>query len=224
MRKTKIGVVLALALSFVLALAVLPAAAKKGKPPGPPVTQLVDVTMALVGGAEGLTTACGDADGLTGSLLMQRDRGGLSDVEGVAPILELYMEKVLWDRLNPESKGTGFTGCHGGTVAGSPGTWDGALWITIDSQDAVTDLLWHFDYYVDGALSRNGKQYRETVREHFTLSGHDLSWKPGTSTVSGSFNVSHFLNDRESGESIGYVPFPGSPRELTFTLTFEPHS
>lgn len=74
----------------------------------------------------------------------------------------------------------------------------------VDQGGAVTDLLWHFDYYVDGKLSRNGKHYSETVRENFRLGGHDLSWNPQTSTVSASFNLKHFLNDEEIGQYIGY--------------------
>ena len=194
----------------------------------PPATDLVDVTMTLVG-AEGLTTDCDDADEIDGSLLMQRTRSGLSSVESVAPILGLFMAEVAWERSNPGSSGTGFAGCHGGDVEESPGTWDGALWIDIDRQGAVTDLLWHFDYYVDGTTKFLPKKtlYSETLRENFTLSGHDLAWDAANSTVSGTFTVSHFLVDRETGEEILYVPFyapfPETSRELAFTLTFEPH-
>ena len=45
MRKTNIGVVLALALSLLLVMAVVPAAAKKGRPPKPPTAVPVAVSM-----------------------------------------------------------------------------------------------------------------------------------------------------------------------------------
>jgi hypothetical protein len=192
------------------------------KPPPKPASDLVDMTMTLAG-PEGLTTGCDDADGIAGSLLMERTRSGLVSVEGVAPVLGLFMDEVPWWRAHPGSSGTGFAGCHGGTVTGSPGTWDGWLSITIDREGAVTDLLWHFDYYVDGEtrVLPNGKvRYTETVRENLTLSGSDLTWNEATATVSGVFTVSHFL--RKDDTYIDYEPF-GS-RNLTFTLTTGPHT
>ncbi len=196
----------------------------KGKPQ--PTDDLVDVTMTLVGD-EGLTTLddCDD-DSNTGSLSMKRTRNGLESVEDVAPILGLYMDDIAWERKYPEPlSDSGFAGCHGGTVLGSPYAWDGHLWIDIDPDGAVTDLLWHFDYYLDGevTVNKSGKErYRQTVRENFTLSGHDLTWNTVTETVSGAFTVSHFLIENwKDGEEIGYVPF-GPPHELSFTLTFQP--
>jgi hypothetical protein len=194
---------------------------------GKPQPTLVDVTMTLVEGEEGLTTLddCDD-DGVIGSLSMKRTRNGLESVEDVAPILGLYMD-VAWERkYGVLLSGTGFAGCHGGTVLGSPYAWDGHLWIDIDPDGAVTDLLWHFDYYINGEVTVNEKsgkeRYRQTVREHFTLSGHDLTWNTVTETVSGAFTVSHFLIENwKDGEEIGYVPF-GPPHDLSFKLAVQP--
>jgi hypothetical protein len=210
-----------LGIAVLLIVAAAPAGAKKPEP----TDDLVDVTMTLAG-PEGLTTDCEDGDGVAGSLLMERTRSGLSFVDDVAPILGLYMDEVAWMRYFPESSGIGFAECHGGTVAGSPGTWDGALWIDIDRSGAVTDVLWHFDYWIEESVVvlPNGKERtRVTVREHFTLSGHDLAWDAATSTVSGTFTVKHFLNGEDAPLYIEYEPFLPS-RDLAFTLTYTPHT
>jgi hypothetical protein len=85
--------------------------------------------------------------------------------------------------------------------------------------------LWHFDYYTDGVETenpKNGKVRRsETVRENFTLQTSDFSWIGDTLT--GTLSISHFLNDRNTGEYIGYETFPGEV-SFEFTLTITPHA
>jgi len=205
--------------AMVLAMTV-PATAKK------PTTETVKVTMTLVDG-EGLATNCGDGDGY---LLMTRDRAGL--VGGPSEVvLGLIMADVEWSRAYPASSGSGVSGCHGDTVNGSPvgNTLYGGLGMNIDRSGAVTDVLWHFDYYLDGDTTYrtlpNGKvivgAFEWTVREYFTLSGSDLEWDDDTSTVSGYFNLSHSLYD--SDDEFGYIPFEGSPHWMQFAVTIDPY-
>ena len=197
-----------------------PAAAKKPAPPPEPETQLVDVTMTRVG-SEGLDTTigCDDGDGVDGSLRMELRSDGLYPaVEGV---VGLFVDEVDTDRLFPEPTdgSVGFTGCHGESIDGTSSPY-GGMGITIDDAGAVTDLLWHFDYYLD--YTTKGKRTLLSVMEHFTLSGHDLAWDAETSTVSGWFNVLYHLEDRTTNTSVGYEPVAGSPRFLEFTVTWTP--
>jgi hypothetical protein len=97
----------------------------------------------------------------------------------------------------------------------------GGLFISLDDSGAVTDLLWHFDYYIE-TMTRGNRDLM-AVMEHFTLSGHDLTWDAETSTASGWFNVLYHLEDRINKESVGYATVDGSPVYLEFTLTMEPH-
>lgn len=201
--------------AVVMAMA-LPVTAKK------PTVETVKVTLALVGEA-GLTTNCNDGDGDNGYLLMTRDRAGLvggpSDV-----VLGLFMNDAEWNRRYPEGSGTGFAGCHGETVDESPVSPSpfGGLGMNIDRNGAVTDILWHFDYYLDGTeiqLNPVKTRFVWTVREYFTLTGNDLEWDESTSTVSGWFYLRHSLYDTDT--EIGYEPFPGSPEWMQFTVIIE---
>lgn len=216
--------------AMVLAMTV-PATAKR------PTTETVKVTMELVpfvdeSGGEvraGLTTDCDDGDGSNGYLLMTRDRAGLvgGPSEGV---LGLFMNDVHWSREYPASVGVGLVGCHGDTVDDSPveNSLYGGIGFNIDRNGAVTDVLWHFDYYLDGTTTSrvlpNGKviegAFDWTVREYFTLTGNDLLWDDATSTVSGKFYLKHSLYDADT--EIGYEPFPGPPREMAFTVIIDP--
>jgi hypothetical protein len=223
MKASRTVVTLMVAAGLVMALAI-PASARK------PVPETVKVTMTLAPNSdEGLTRDCNDVDGANGYFLMTRDRGGLVDGEFGA-VLGLYMDEVAWDRQNPSSSGSGFGECHGATVDGSPveNVTYGMLGISIDPDGAVTDVLWHFDYYLDETTivnPKNGKERQVSeVREYFTLSGSDLDWDADTSTVSGPFRISHSLRDTETGEEFYYQAFPGSPRWLEFTLTIEPNN
>lgn len=195
----------------------------------PPTNETVEVTMSLVdadgdGITQGLTTGCDDGDGANGYLLMTRDRKGL--VGGPSAIvLGLFMNDVDWSRHYPASSGIGFAECHGETVASSPieNVTYGGLGMNIDRSGAVTDVLWHFDYYLDGDYIelRNGRvRFQDTVREYFTLTGNDLEWNDANSTVSGWFHLSHSVYDAEN--EIGYEAFPGSPQWMEFTITIEP--
>jgi hypothetical protein len=181
-----------------------------------PEPQFVDVTMTRVG-AEGLDTTidCDDGDGVAGSLRMELRADGLYG-DAVVPALGLFVAEVDADRLFPEptSDVVGFEGCHSGDAS------YGGLVITLDDAGAVTDLLWHFDYYLD--YTTRGKRSLLSVMEHFTLSGHDLAWDAETSTVSGSFDVLYHLEDRTTNTSVGYEPVAGSPRFLEFTVTWTP--
>ena len=214
-RRTFIAVLAAAGLMVALAAPV----AAKGRPK-PTEPGLVDVRMTLVGD-EGLTTDCNDGDGINGLMVMERMSDGL--YAATLPILGLYVQEVDSSRRHPEpgTTSTGFTGCHGGNLDGSEPRY-GGLGITLDDAGAVTDLLWHFDYYLKEDVVGK-KRTKLTVMEHFTLSGHDLQWDAGRSTASGWFEVSYHLEDRTTRESIGYVPVDGSPRYLSFTLTMTPH-
>jgi len=194
-----------------------------------PTTETVRVTMTLVDG-QGLATDS-DCTGGDGPLLMTRDRQGLVGGPGDV-LLRLVMNDVVWKRQYPELLGpiTGFAGCHGDTVEGSPIVNDiyGGLGINIDRSGAVTDVLWHFDYYLDGATTSktlpNGKvlegAFVWTVREYFTLTGNDLDWNPNTDTVSGDFYLQHSLYDADN--EFGYEPFHEFPHEMAFKLEIEP--
>lgn len=203
----------------------------------PTATETVKVTMNLVesqseevlpGLSEkvlpGLSTECDDGDGDNGYLLMTGDRKGLVGGPSEA-VLNLVMNGVTWDRTYPAmTPVTGLDGCHGDTVAGSlmENTMYGGLGFNIDRNGAVTDVLWHFDYYLDGEtvqLNPRKTQFVWTVREYFTLTGNDLNWDPETNTVSGDFYLMHSLYDAES--EIGYEPVPGSPQPMAFQIIIE---
>lgn len=224
-KASKTAILLVAAVSLVVAWA-SPVGAKK-----PSTNETFKVTMARVGAdggglTQGLTTDCDDGDGINGYLLMTRDRGGL--VGGPSAIaLGVFMNDVLWDRDYPASSGVGLAECHGETVEGSPvdNTMYGGLGMNIDRSGAVTDVLWHFDYYLEGenVTLPNGREgFQLTVREYFTLSGSDLDWDDATSTVSGWFRLSHSLYDAEN--EYGYEEFSGSPQWMEFTVTFEPYA
>ena len=197
MKTTRTTIVLLVAAALAMTWAAPVSAAKPIK------TETVRVTMALVGG-QGLATnwsATDCTETTEGSILMIRDRAGLVGADD--GLLHLVMNDVTWDRQYPDPLDpiTGFSGCHGDTVEGSPIVNDiyGGLGINIDRSGAVTDVLWHFDYYLDGATTSktlpNGKvlegAFVWTVREYFTLTGNDFDWNPNTDTVSGDFYLQH---------------------------------
>ena len=219
--RTAVTLLVAAALTFALAIPV-----SAGKPPA---NEVVKVTMTLVdsdgdGVTQGLTTDCDDGDGANGYLLMTRDRKGLVGGPS-ALVLGLFMNDVEWDRHYPASDGIGMAECHGETVDGSPieNVTYGGLGMNIDRSGAVTDVLWHFDYYLDGdyvELRKGRVRFESTVREYFTLTGNDLEWDDATSTVSGLFYLKHSLFDTVNGVEIGYEAFAG--QWLEFRLTIDP--
>lgn len=195
----------------------------------PAATETVKVTMNLVESQSeevlpGLSTECDDGDGDNGYLFMTRDREGLVGGPSEA-VLNLVTNGVTWDRTYPAmTPVTGLDDCHGDTVAGSvmENTTYGGLGINIDRNGAVTDVLWHFDYYLDGEivqLNPRKTQFVWTVREYFTLTGNDLNWDPETNTVSGDFYLMHSLYDAET--EIGYESFPGSRQPMAFQIIIE---
>jgi hypothetical protein len=179
---------------------------------------LVDVAMT---GA--LATTCDDGDGIAGTMVMQREADGLSPTAPTElAIFELDIQGVDTSRQYPQPVvASGFSGCHGEQLDGNDSPY-GGLFITLDDSGAVTDVLWHFDYYLE-TMTR-GKREVMALMEHFTLSGHDLTWDAGTSIASGWFNVLYHLEDVANHVSVGYEPVDGSPVYLVFTLTMEPHS
>lgn len=214
-----------IAIVMLLAAGVLAAPAAAKQPDGkgkPPQADIVDVTLQVVG-AEGLATTCDDADGVAGSLRMERTQNGLTSIDGIAPLLSLHMADIAWSRQYPDpASGLGFAECHGGTVNGSPGEWEGYLSFGLDAAGNPTDIIWHFDYYVSSTLVQRGKKTRETpyIREHFTLSG-PLTWDPATSTATGTLQIAYYFNDYVNGDQVLYEPFPGSPRHMAFTMNVE---
>ena len=187
-----------------------------GKDPGDdPV--LVNVAMS---GA--LATTCDDGDGIAGTMVMERDADGLSAAAPTELVLfDLDIQGVDTSRRYPDQvTSSGFSGCHGEQLNGTSSPY-GGLFISLDDSGAVTDVLWHFDYYLE-TITRGNRDLM-AVMEHFTLSGHDLTWDAETSTASGWFNVLYHLEDRINKESVGYATVDGSPVYLEFTLTMEPH-
>lgn len=185
-----------------------------------PGDEPVLVNVAMTGA---LATTCEkDGDGIAGTMVMERDADGLSPAAPTELVLyDLDIPDVDASRLYPEAEtSTGFSGCHGEQLDGTVSPY-GGLFITLDDSGAVTDVLWHFDYYIE-EMARN-KRTVLTLMEHFTLSGHDLSWDAETSTASGSFNVLYHLEDRANHVSVGYESVEGSPVYLEFTLTMESH-
>jgi hypothetical protein len=179
---------------------------------------LVDVAMT---GA--LATTCNDGDKIAGTMVMQRDADGLSPAAPTKLVL-LYLDipGVDASRQHPDPViASGFSNCHGEQLDGTASPY-GGLFITLDNSGAVTDVLWHFDYYLE-TVTRGNREVM-SLMEHFTLSGHGLTWNADTSTASGSFNVLYHLEDRENHVSVGYEEVEGSPVYLEFTLTMEPHS
>ena len=216
MRNPKRVLTIAVVLATALVMA-MPAGAKKPpKPSDPPV--LMDVTMS---GA--LATTCDDGDGIDGVMVMARDsQNGFSPVN--LAILYLDIPGMDTSRLYPApTSSTGFTGCHGEQLDGNASPL-GGLVITLDDTGAVTDLFWHFDYYLETTTRGKSGKTMVSLLEHFTLSGHELMWDPETSTASGWVNVLYHLEDSVNQESVGYEPVEGSPVFLEFTLTMTPHS
>lgn len=182
---------------------------------------LVDVAMT---GA--LATTCNDGDEIAGTTVMKRDADGLSPAAPTELVLfDLDIQGGDTSRQYPNPvTASGFSGCHGEQLdeeLGRTVSPYGGLFITLDDNGAVTDLLWHFDYYLK-TITR-GQRDLMAVMEHFTLSGHNLTWDAESSTVSGSFDVLYHLEDRENHVSIGYEPRVIPPVYLEFTLTMEPH-
>jgi hypothetical protein len=205
MRRT----IVALVASAGLVLTMTAPVAAKGRPDKPSTEpELIEVTMT---GDLATTADCGG-----GTMVMERFGTELFPVGPTR--LDLDIAGVDSSRRYPTpTTSTGFTGCHGEQLDGTESPY-GGLGITVDEYGAVTDLLWHFDYYLEYT---EGRKPRLAVMEHFTLSGHGLSWDADTSTVSGSFNVLYHLEDRNTGVSIGYEPV-GPPVSLSFT--FAPHA
>ncbi len=219
--KDKAGLAISMlsAAALVIAMAV-PVGAKKPDRPGgggPPAAELVEVTMGLVGGT-GLATDCDDGDGLAGVMLMERSGNEL--IPAFEDRLGLFVDGIDTSRRYPSpTPGDGFSGCKGGAIDGSPVAY-GGLMVTLGDNGAPTDILWHFDYYLETERV-NKNRFRLMVMEHFTLSGHDLTFDEATSTVSGWFNVLYHLEEW-GGESIGYEPVGGSPVYLSFTFEMQP--
>ena len=236
MTKFRSTVALLMAISLILVLAA-PVAAK-GKPPRPgdsPV--LMDVTMS---GA--LATTCEDGDGIAGVMVLARDDDGLTPAGGPVELFLLDFDipdvdstrrydagGTLLGEYDPDDgtfipyeEKTGFTECRGEQLDGSVSPY-GGFFITLDDAGAVTDLLWHFDYYLETTPRGRSGKTMVSVMEHFTLSGHDLTWDAETSTASGWVNVLYHLEDSVYGASVGYEPVAGSPVFLEFTLTMTPH-
>lgn len=214
---TRLRVAAAVLATTALIMTMAVPVAAKGKPPKPsdPPPVLMDVTMT---GA--LTTECNDGDGIKGVMVMERNDHGLAPANLAR--LALDIPDVDSSRLYPEAvTPRGFAGCHGEQLGGTTSPY-GGLFITLDDTGAVTDLLWHFDYYLE--TTTRGKRTVMSLMEHFTLSGHDLMWNAETSTVSGSFNVLYHLEDRVNHVSVGYEPIDGSPVFLKFTLKMTSHS
>jgi hypothetical protein len=194
-----------------------PVGAKKPDKPGPPASELVEVTLGLVGG-QGLVSDCDDGDGVPGSIVMEKSGDEL--IPAFEDRLGLYIDGVDTSRRYPTpTASTGFSGCRGGDINGAPVEY-GGLGVTLGANGAPTDILWHFDYYLE-TEQINQKRTRLTVMEHFTLSGHDLTFDESTSTVSGWFNIKYHLEEW-GGESIGYIPVEGSPVFLSFTFEMQP--
>jgi hypothetical protein len=179
---------------------------------------LVDVAMS---GA--LATTCNDGDKIAGKMVMERDADGLSPAAPTQLVLfDIDIQGVDTSRDYPDPvTSSGFSDCHGEQLDGTASPY-GGLFITLDDSGAVTDVLWHFDYYLE-TMTRGNREVM-ALMEHFTLSGHDLTWDAGTSTASGWFNVLYHLEDLANRVSVGYEPVDGSPVYLEFTLTMEPHS
>lgn len=220
---TRLRVTVALLTATGLIMAMATPVAAKPKPPTPsdppPAVMAVTMTGAL-STLSSPTTDCDDGDGIDGVMVMERDEHGLAPANLAR--LTLDIPDVDSNRLYPPEfeTATGFAGCHGEQLDGTQSPY-GGLFITLDDTEAVTDLLWHFDYYVE--TTTRGKRTVMTVMEHFTLSGHDLTWNAETSTASGWFNVLYHLEDKANHMSIGYEPVDGSPVFLEFTLVMTPH-
>lgn len=106
---------------------------------------LVDVAMT---GA--LATTCDDGDGMAGTMVMQRDGDGLSPTAPTELVIfDLDIRGVDASRQYPDPViASGFSGCHGEQLDGTVSPY-GGLFITLDDSGAVTDVLWHFDYYLE---------------------------------------------------------------------------
>jgi hypothetical protein len=235
MTRLRITVAL-LAATGLIAVLAAPVAAK-GKPPkpsDPPV--LMDVTMS---GA--LSTTCEDGDGIDGVMVLARDNDGLTpaggpvefallefDIPGVDSTRRYDADGNLLGEYDADGNfiadepSTGFTGCRGEQLDGSASPY-GGLFITLDDTGAVTDLFWHFDYYLETTPRGKSGKMMVSLMEHFTLSGHELMWDAETSTASGWVNVLYHLEDSANQVSVGYEPVDGSPVFLEFTLTMTPH-
>lgn len=216
---TRLRVAAAVLATTALIMTMAVPVAAKGKPPKPsdPPPVLMDVTMT---GA--LTTECNDGDEIDDVMVMERNDHGLAPANLAR--LALDIPDVDSSRLyHPKAvTASGFAGCHGEQLDGTTSPY-GGLFITLDDTEAVTDLLWHFDYYLE--TTTRGKRTVMSLMEHFTLSGHDLMWDAKTSMVSGWFNVLYHLEDRVNHVSVGYEPVDGSPVFLKFTLMMmTPHS
>jgi hypothetical protein len=211
-RTTRTIITFATAAMVVLAMTAT-AFAKKPDNPGEPATpELVSITMTLVDG-QGISTECSG-----GTILMERSGNELFPVADEQ--IGLYVDGVDTTRKYPEpTTREGFAGCHGGDIDGNPVPY-GGFGITLNDAGEPTDVLWHFDYYLE-TEQLNKKRTRLVVMEHFTLSGHDLTFDEATSTVSGDFAVLYHLEEL-GGDSIGYEPVAGSPAFLSFTFDMQP--
>ncbi len=190
-----------------------------------------EVTMELLGD-EGLATTCGvlimrSGDGMFPASTLLADGTSGSSV----PRLFLSIpEELSWQRDFPEPvSGEGFgvspsnQECHGGTVEGSPASWDGLFWFTQD--DDVIEVGWHFDYYKVDSVDTEGAHVG--VLENFTIKGEaPVEWTESpdgerVTEVSGEFSIAWYQN--LDGELVHlYEPFAGSPRPFHFRLTVSP--
>lgn len=211
-RGTRRSAVLTGAVVMLLAVTTTAVAKPDRGKPAPP--ELVSVTMNLVNG-HGLSTTCS-----SGAMLMERTGNELFPVGDDQ--IGLHIDGIDTSRKYPEpTSGDGFAGCYGGDIDGNPVPY-GGFGITLNDSGEPTDVFWHFAYYLE-IEQLNKRRTQVVVMEHFTLSGHDLTFDPNTSTVSGTFDVLYHLEER-GGESIGYEPVAGSPVFLSFVFEMQPQS
>lgn len=222
MRSLARGLTLLLVLPLALTATADAVAEKPPKDPKPP-PPLYIVTMRLAGD-QGLAT-----DSACGELVVEAGPLGYQAVAGIPPALRVFAgtepgSEWEWHRYFPEQDWGSFSGsCHSAWIADSE-PFQGLFMIWGGPGD-ISGILWHFDYYIDEECVPRGNsgkcQYEETVRENFTLSeGDDFTWDPATNTASGTFWVSHYLNDRNTGTFIGGEPLGSTWFE--FTIELEP--
>lgn len=206
---------LLLALAMVLTFPLT--AGAKGKP----TPLYYEVTMGLVGTADGLATTCE-----AGPIKMRLDPRGILTATGSdgTEVPRLFVKSnIPWVRDEPYflgSSGTGFFECHGGQTPGSTAEWGGNLMISIDQAGTPTKILWHFDHLAYAGT--RGKPVRTILVEAFTLGSVDscdpkdtncqpFTWDAATKIASGTFALSRWI----PGD---YIPLGTSNFKFTLTL------
>lgn len=140
--------------------------------------------------------------------------------------------------LSAPLTGADLTGCHGAGIdvfvdqddAGTKSVinieqYPGILMLTLGN--GTVDLLWHSDYYREWLVTepknpRQSPNVSVTDMEDFSYVDNQLDWtgvwdqtKASTGVVTGEINITHFSPG-------AYVPFPGSPVSVKFTMTITP--